>query len=416
MASESLPRWRSPSPPIRDHAFRPCGSLRPRRNGVLKTVILIAFILISLICYMTLTPHGPSWITPSDWYDLSRGRPNYPQRVHADPSVFSSVTLAYPLPASTEIPEPPSLSLIPAELTLEQIRDIVTPTRGYFSRDYSLHLGWNNVSITGIGSAQRTESPFVRCGTSSIRPSFKQDCSIAPWLFLHPSTLARASTRCTSFFHSTSAMVSLQRIMAPSEVCAEYAVMVNKSDAFGSDEWRELPREQQLGFCIPISTVLDLARLRARGPVITALEYLRLHGQGPEVESTSGRWLQGSYHLYPNVFESNQTKKPSLFVIENHWYDPENTNRVDYIPQEMKRRGNWTEDEQTEISKLLRESADQRSVVADWEPAKDVLKSSWFGPDVDLDDDSVVENILNANGWEVLYTFSHLWVPSLFFT
>jgi hypothetical protein len=211
-------------------------------------------------------------------------------------------------------------------------------------------------------------------------------------------------------------MVSLQRIMAPSEVCAEYAVMVNKSDAFGSDEWRELPREQQLGFCIPISTVLDLARLRARGPVITALEYLRLHGQGPEVESTSGRWLQGSYHLYPNVFESNQTKKPSLFVIENHWYDPENTNRVDHIPQEMKRRGNWTEDEQTEISKLLRESADQRSVVADWEPAKDVLKSSWFGPDVDLDDDSVVENILNANGWEVLYTFSHLWVPSLFFT
>jgi len=210
-------------------------------------------------------------------------------------------------------------------------------------------------------------------------------------------------------------MVSLQRIMARSEVCAEYAVMVNKNDAFGYDVWRELPMEQQMEFRFPISVVLDVARLRARGPVITASEYLRLHGQGPEAESTTGSWPRGSYHMYPNVFESNQTKKPSLFVIENQWYDPENTNRVDYIPQEMKRRGNWTEDEQTEISKLLRESADQRSIVADWGPAKDVLKSFGFGPDVDLDEDSVVENILNANGWEVLYTFSHLWAPSLSF-
>ena len=31
-------------------------------------------------------------------------------------------------------------------LTLEQIRDIVAPTRGFYSRDYSLYLGWNNVS------------------------------------------------------------------------------------------------------------------------------------------------------------------------------------------------------------------------------------------------------------------------------
>ena len=183
--------------------------------------------------------------------------------------------------------------------------------------------------------------------------------------------------------------------------------MVNKNDAFGFGAWRELPTEQQMGFRIPITVVLDLARLRARGPVITALEYLRLHGQGPEAESTSGAWPGGLYHMYPNVFESNKTKRPSLFVIENHWYDPENTNRVDYIPQEMKSRGNWTEHDQTEISKLLRESADQRSVVANWQPAKDALKSSGLVPDVDLDDDAVVEDILNANGWEVLYTFSH---------
>ena len=203
--------------------------------------------------------------------------------------------------------------------------------------------------------------------------------------------------------------------MVRSEACAEYAVMVNKNAALGLDEWRELPMEQQMGFRIPISVVLDLPRLRARGPVITALEYLRLHGQDSEAESTTGLWSRRSYHMYPNVFESNQTKKPSLFVIENRLYDPESTNRVDYIPQEMKGRGNWTEDEKTEISNLLHGRADQRSIVADWEPAKDALKASGLGPEVDLDDDAVVENILIANGWEVLYTFSHLWVPPLFF-
>ena len=156
MASELLPLRQSASPPIRGHAFRRCGVFLRTRNGVLKTVIFNAFILTGLICYMTLTPHGPRLITPSDWYGLSRARPNYSQRVHP------SATHAYPSHTSTDIPPGPhSHTLASAELTLEQIRGIVAPTRGFFSRDYSLHLGWNNVSITGIRSAERTESPFV---------------------------------------------------------------------------------------------------------------------------------------------------------------------------------------------------------------------------------------------------------------
>ena len=157
MASELLPRWQSASPPICGHALRLYGAPLCTRNGVLKMVIFSAFILIGRICYMTLTPHGSLLIRPSDWYGLSR-----PQRVHADPSVFLSATHAHPSPTSTDIPpELPSPPLTSAELTLEQVRDIVASTRGFFSRDYSLHLGWNNVSITGITSARRTESPFV---------------------------------------------------------------------------------------------------------------------------------------------------------------------------------------------------------------------------------------------------------------
>jgi len=195
--------------------------------------------------------------------------------------------------------------------------------------------------------------------------------------------------------------------------------MINKGDATGLDEWRSLPIEQQMGFRIPISVMLDLRRLRARHPVVTASEYLRLHGQAPEIESTSGYWPRGLYHTRPNIFESDQTKTPSLFVIENHWYDPQGTTRVDYIPEEMKSRRDLTrEEEPTEISKLLWDEADQWSVIADWEPAKDALKLSGLVPEVDLDDDVVFEGILNANAWEVLYTFvfAHPWVSSFFAT
>ena len=178
--------------------------------------------------------------------------------------------------------------------------------------------------------------------------------------------------------------------------------MVNRGDALGSGEWRSLPMEEQMAFRIPISIMLDLPRLRSRYPVITVSEYLRLHGQTPEIESTDGVWPRESYHTHPNVFESNRAKTPSLFVIENHLYDPEGTTLVDYIPDEMKRRWDLTpEEEPTEISNRL------RSVGVDWEPAK--ARLSGLMPEVDLDDDVVFEDILNANGWEVLYTFVDVW-------
>jgi len=191
--------------------------------------------------------------------------------------------------------------------------------------------------------------------------------------------------------------------------------MVNKGDAMGRDEWRELPIEQQMGFRIPISVMMDLPRFRERGPVITASEYLRLHGQDPEVESTDGSWPRESYHNQGNVFESDRTKTPSLFVIENHWYDPPGTIRVDYIPQEMKGRENSQSGEgQTGISKLLWRKAGLGTAAVDWEPAKGILELSELGPGVDLGDDAVVERILNDNGWEVLHTFAHACVLSLF--
>jgi hypothetical protein len=198
--------------------------------------------------------------------------------------------------------------------------------------------------------------------------------------------------------------------------------MVNRGDAVGKDEWRELPIEQQMAFRIPISIMIDLPHLRARHPVITVSEYLSLHGLDPEAESSSGSWQRESYHTHPNVFESNKTKTPSLFVIENQWYEPSGSTRVNYIPQAMKGRGNWefyspSESqsqesggywpfvEPTEISERLTNALGDFPSVLDWDTARRVLLSSELEPEVDLDDDKVVEDVLNANGWEILHTF-----------
>ncbi len=218
----------------------------------------------------------------------------------------------------------------------------------------------------------------------------------------------------------TPPVASSQRVVEDSEACADYAVMVNRGDAVGVDDWRELPIEQQMAFRIPISVMVDLPHLRSRHPVITVSEYLRLHGLDPEIESSRGNWQKELYQSHPSAFESNKTKTPSLFVIENQWYEPSGYNRVDYIPQAMKERGNWEpyppsqrqemggywpSSEPTEISKRLSDVLRDFPAVLDWDTAKPILRSSEFESEVDLDNDKAVEDLLNANGWEVLYTF-----------
>jgi hypothetical protein len=197
--------------------------------------------------------------------------------------------------------------------------------------------------------------------------------------------------------------------------------MVNRGDATGSDEWRELPIDQQMAFCIPISVMVNMTHLRNRRPVITASEHLRLHGQDPDNETSDGFWHRDLYHTQANLFEANKTKTPSLFVIKKHWYGPQGTHRVDYIPEAMKRRGNldlhpgqdnyhssaeyWPPVEPTELSGnlLLHGSS------LDWRIAKSILVNSPdLVGDLNLGDDEAVEEVLNAHGWEVLHTFPGL--------
>ena len=169
MSAFPLPQWHSPTQPFH-------GRISRRRNGFSHFfnsipgigISLGSFILVDLIFCMTfLSRHGPSLLSSSKWTIPT----------NHDPSSLSD------------------------DLSLEQIRDIVAPTRGFFSRDYSLYLGWNNVSI--CGNLIRAELMFPnRCNIFSTQPSYKQICLIAPWSFLHLFMHAHASIICKCFFVS----------------------------------------------------------------------------------------------------------------------------------------------------------------------------------------------------------------------
>jgi hypothetical protein len=132
------------SQPSQSRTFRRCRAFF-RTNGILGTGIFLgAFVFASLILYATIISPDRSFF---------RG----PPRIHPE-LVDSGSRLTFPSPSlsfttssilDNAPPASPSATSSPSPeadvLTLEQIRDIVGRTRGFFSRDYSLGLGWNNV-------------------------------------------------------------------------------------------------------------------------------------------------------------------------------------------------------------------------------------------------------------------------------
>lgn len=114
--------------------------------------------------------------------------------------------------------------------------------------------------------------------------------------------------------------------------------MVNRGDAVNSDEWRTLPIEQQMAWRIPVSLMFNLTHLRETHSVVTVSEYLRLHNIPDSVETGPGYWDTETYHHKSSTGE----REPSLRVIQNDWYDPQDSVRVDRIPDDMRERGGWS--------------------------------------------------------------------------
>lgn len=211
-----------------------------------------------------------------------------------------------------------------------------------------------------------------------------------------------------------------------SSVCADEAPMLNKGDMFGWDNWRDLPIEQQVGWRIPIQMMINITQLRRFQPVITTAEYLQYAGLPSALETASGYWNRSAYHQSPDPYVSHGDRtlgKPTLFVIENAWYDSGVT-RVDTVPDTMKERGGWIagdvsvvqasrwESRDSDAAQLLLKSLLLDKDVVEWDEARSAVRDlavqmpesvGAYSPN--LESDEFIEEILNQNGWEVLYTF-----------
>lgn len=210
-----------------------------------------------------------------------------------------------------------------------------------------------------------------------------------------------------------------------SSVCADEAPMLNKGDAVGWNAWRELPIDQQMGWQIPISMMINITQLRRFQPVITTAEYLQYAGLPLTLETTSGFWNRSTYYYHQSPSRGDNTSgKPTLFVVENAWYDPGGVTRVDMIPEVMKERGSWVtgdtnaiqaghwESRDNDTARLLLKSLLLDKDVVDWDEAKGAVRDlaaqlpgSVDASSIESDTDEFVESVLNRNGWEVLYTF-----------
>ncbi|CAE6446175.1 unnamed protein product [Rhizoctonia solani] len=234
-----------------------------------------------------------------------------------------------------------------APWTLEQLREMVSHTKGYYGRDYSLGLGWNNVRYIFEAS------------------------------LLHAQLLNRTLVL-PSFVYARACEWDIQ-------VCASFAPMVNRGDAIGWGEWRNLPIEKQMGWRIPIGVMLDLNHLRKSHSVVTVGEYLELNGMSPDIEWSSGSWHRENYQ---------NRGKLSIHEIPNNEYDPEPLVRVEMLPSHPPGK------EDSYLSKMLFAVLGSKRIVMDLEEAKSVLTGR-----AEFSGDDQLEVVLRENGWEVLYTF-----------
>ncbi|KAG8761886.1 hypothetical protein FRC11_012538 [Ceratobasidium sp. 423] len=234
-----------------------------------------------------------------------------------------------------------------APWTIDQLREMVSHTKGYYGRDYSLGLGWNNVRYIFEAS------------------------------LLHARLLNRTLVL-PSFVYARACEWDIQ-------VCASFAPMVNRGDAIGWGEWRNLPIEKQMGWRIPMGVMLDLNHLRKTHSVITVGEYLELNGMSPEIEWSNGAWHRENYQ---------NGGKLSIHEIPNNEYDPNPLVRVEMLPPHPPGK------EGSYISKMLFAVLGNKRTVMDLDEARTVLKGR-----AEFSTDDQLEAVLRENGWEVLHTF-----------
>ncbi len=147
-----------------------------------------------------------------------------------------------------------------------------------------------------------------------------------------------------------------------------------------------------MGWKIPIELMINITHLRHAHPVITTADYLRLHGQDPSSEASNGHWTRDLYHTRPNLITGHF---PSLKVIPNSVYDPEDIVRVDRILDDDAAERNFSVADPQVLQTLYAALPAGKSILG-WQRAQSAL-GIWG--DLELD------RVVTENGWRILYTY-----------
>ncbi|KAF8321613.1 hypothetical protein DL93DRAFT_2051313 [Clavulina sp. PMI_390] len=177
------------------------------------------------------------------------------------------------------------------------LRDMVSSTKGYYARDYSVWLGWNNMRYIIEGSA------------------------------LHARLLNRTLV--------IPSYVFVRSCESQRPACEGFATMIDRDELSinrdGDEQEDEHPPPHQMGWLIPIEVMVDLANMRKHVPVLTISQYLTLNGLSTDLETRNGLWDRINYHSST----VNRTS-PSLAVVPNKEFDHDlELLRVDTLPENL---------------------------------------------------------------------------------
>ncbi|KIJ45168.1 hypothetical protein M422DRAFT_207427 [Sphaerobolus stellatus SS14] len=238
-------------------------------------------------------------------------------------------------------------SIDSARLSILELRALVAGSNGYYVRDWSVGLGWNNLRYIIEAS------------------------------LLHAKLLNRVLVL-PSYVYARSCEFDIV-------VCSRYGLFVDREEVIGWDGWNGA-NISTLAWQLPIQLMLDLPHLRSHYPVILTSEFFEIHGLDPLYESLAGDWNRGN--LEEDTF-------PPIHVIPNSQYDSDKTIRVDTTKGLPVLK---TIDPQVE--KVLRGAIGDRKTLT-WDDAVDALESHGFN----IDSDQEAERLFHAGGWVATYSF-----------
>ncbi|EJU05830.1 hypothetical protein DACRYDRAFT_113862 [Dacryopinax primogenitus] len=228
--------------------------------------------------------------------------------------------------------------------TMSRIREMVAETEGFFVRDWSLHLGWNNMRYiieSGINQAYVLNRTLVL-------PSYvyARHCELA------------------------------------AEVCGSYGGVLNRT-AFGA----HLPISVIELYRMPLGAMLDLDIIRAHRNVVLMSEYLDLQDLPHSLEPITGR------------FSSDLVPQGATVQTIDPWHYDGDLVRVDRLPPPYTENRKW--EYSAEVAEQL-EVHTHNGMFMQWENGWRVV-SEGKGPGFSEQD---AEQVLAVYGYSVIHSYT----------